>query len=178
MLGPKDLIWSLIPLVLISIFIAALSARCSFSPGGPKAGPVPQFDLKDALHADAATLSFPVREPAVPRGWQPNSGSHGKTDDGSAVTTVGFITNSGRYLALMQSNAAEESLVRYVNSDLEATGPQDVDGRTWVVYSEAGREPAWVTDFGEVRVLISGAGNQSEYTRLADAVDAATPLPR
>lgn len=178
MLGPKDLIWSLIPLVLISILIAAVSARCSFSPGGPKMGPVPQFDLKDALHADAATLSFPVRQPTVPSGWQPNSGSHGKTDDGSEVSTVGFITDGGRYLALMQSNATEESLVRYVNPDLDASGPQGVDGRTWVVYSEPGKESAWVTDFGGVRVLISGAGDQHEYTRLADAVDAATPLPR
>jgi hypothetical protein len=178
MLGPKDLVWSLIPLVVISIFIAALSARCSFSPGGPKIGPVPQFDLKDALHADAASVSFPVRQPAPPPGWQPNSGSHGKTDDGSVVSTVGFITDGGRYLALMQSNAAEDSLVRYLNPNLAASGPQDVDGRAWVVYSETGKEPAWVADFGEVRVLISGAGDRSEYTRLAEAVDAATPLPR
>ena len=96
--------------------------------------------------------------------------------DGENISVPRY--DGGRYLALMQSNAGEDSLVRYVDGDLTASGPRQVDGRTWVVYAEQSKEPAWVTDFGDVRVLISGAGDEREYTALAHAVDASQPLPR
>jgi hypothetical protein len=180
MLGPRDLIWSLIPLVLISIVIAAIGAQCSVSPGGPTIGPAPHFDATAALHSDAVTMDFPIRQPTVPAGWQSNSGSHDDIagPDGGRVTTVGYLTDGGRYLAYLQSNASEQALARFVDADLTATGAKQLAGHTWVVYTDPGKESSWVTDLGSVRVLIHGAGNPDEYTRLAEAVTAASPIPR
>ena len=66
--------------------------------------------------------------------------------------------------------------------DFQARGEQLTHafpaGSTWVVYTDPGKESSWVTDLGSVRVLIHGAGNPDEYTRLAEAVTAASPIPR
>lgn len=180
MLGPRDLVWSLIPLVLICVVFAGLASQCRVSPGGPTAGPVPSFDAKDALAADAARMSFPIRNPQLPPGWKPNSGSRSSVggQGGGQVSTVGYVTTDGRYLAFTQSNAEEEALVRSVDSEATATGTEKAAGRTWVVYGEPGRESIWVADLGGVRVLLRGAGSHKEYTQLAEAVVAAKPLPR
>lgn len=185
LLGPKDLIWSLIPLIAICLVIAGISARCSFHPGGPSAGPVPSFDARNGLRADAHSLPFAVRDPQIPAGWQPNSGSHatipGVGDNnagGGKSTTVGYITDGGRYLKLLQTNATEDALARFNDTDLNPTGTEQVAGHSWVVYSAPTKESAWITDLDGVRVLISGAGSQAEYTALATAVAAAAPLPK
>ncbi|MFG1785649.1 DUF4245 domain-containing protein [Rhodococcus oryzae] len=175
----KDMMWSIIPLVLLCLIVAGVASRCSFSPGGPTSGPVPQFDVDASLKYDAGVLGFPVRDPAVPEDWQPNSGSRGVVggNSGGDVTTVGYITPKGRYLQLSQSAAAEEALVPWVAGDLRSpTGVAPVAGDRWVEYAEEGSEPIWVTDLGDVRVLIKGSGTTEEFTELATAVDAAQPL--
>ncbi|MFF0817437.1 DUF4245 domain-containing protein [Rhodococcus sp. NPDC003318] len=175
----RDIIWSLIPLVLFMVVIAGIARSCSFSPGGPTAGPVPQFDTNSALEFDAAELDFPIRNPTVPDTWQPNSGSRGTATGagGGDVSTVGYITDAGRYVQLSQSSATEEALVPWVAGDPRAsTGAEQFAGNSWVQYPEEGSEPIWVTDLGDVRVLITGSGSTEEFGQLAEAVGQARPL--
>ncbi|WP_019929358.1 DUF4245 domain-containing protein [Nocardia sp. BMG111209] len=175
----RDLVWSLIPLVLICVVFAAVASQCSFSTHGPTAGNVPSFDVNDALKSDAHTLSFPVRNPALPAGWKSNSGSRDTVAGagGGEVSTVGFITPQGTYMQLTQSNATSDVLAGHVEGARRPSGTQQLGDRTWAVYHQQGSEPAWVTDFGTVRVLIKGAGDSAAFTTLANAVDAAQPLP-
>ena len=175
----RDIIWSLIPLVLFIVIIAGIARSCSFSPDGPTAGPVPQFDIEAALAFDAAELDFPIRNPVVPDNWQPNSGSRGTApgDDGGDVSTVGYITDAGRYLQLSQSSATEETLVPWVAGGPRAsTGADLYEGNSWVQYDEEGSEPIWVTDLGDVRVLVTGSGSTEEFTTLATAIGQAEPI--
>ncbi|EME20409.1 DUF4245 domain-containing protein [Rhodococcus triatomae] len=175
----RDIIWSLIPLVLFIVIIAGIARSCSFSPGGPTSGPVPQFDINAALTFDAAELDFPIRNPAVPDTWQPNSGSRGTAtgDGGGDVSTVGYITGTGTYLQLSQSSATEEALVPWVAGERRApTGADFHDGNSWVLYDEQGSEPIWVTDLGDVRVLVTGSGSVDEFATLATAVGQAEPI--
>ncbi|GAA4487977.1 DUF4245 domain-containing protein [Rhodococcus olei] len=175
----RDIIWSLIPLVLFAIVIAGIARSCSFSPGGPTAGPVPQFDVAAALNFDAAEMGFPIRNPVVPEGWQPNSGSRGTVagDGGGDVSTVGYITDAGRYLQLSQSNATEDALVRWVAGEPRAsTGVEQFGPASWVQYTQEGSEPIWVADLGTVRVLLTGSGSTEEFGTLATAVGEAQPL--
>ncbi len=175
----RDIIWSLIPLVLFAVVIAGIAQSCSFSPGGPTAGPVPKFDAATALTYDAAELGFPIRNPAAPDTWQPNSGSRGTVtgDGGGDVSTVGYISDVGRYLQLSQSNATEEELVRWVaGAPRASTGVEPFGGNPWVQYVEEGSEPIWVADLGAVRVLITGSGSTDEFATLATAVGQAEPL--
>ncbi len=183
--------WSLAPLVAACLVLAAIVGTCSFAPGGPAQGPVPNYDAPAALQADADALRIPIRLPVLPEGWRANSGSRAGIDAGrtepsgqparAVSSTVGYLTPSGMYLALTQSNAAEEKLVGSIDPGMVPTGTQDVDGVRWVVYEgEGDAEPIWTTQLkgrtGPAQIAIKGAGGTDEYRTLAAAVQKQSPL--
>lgn len=171
--------WSLIPLVVICLFVAAIASQCEFKPGGPTAGPAPTFDIDAGLNYDAQELGFSIRHPEVPEDWQPNSGSRSiiTGNEGGDSTTVGFITPDGRYARFTQSDAGEDELVRFVAGEARtATDVREIEGRDWVVYGGEDVEPLWVSDFGDVRILIGGSASEEERTALATATGQAEPL--
>ncbi|MGB2951223.1 MAG: DUF4245 domain-containing protein [Rhodococcus sp. (in: high G+C Gram-positive bacteria)] len=176
----RDMVWSLIPLVIACLLIAGIASQCTLSPGGPTQGPIPNFDVDAALQFDASQLDFPIRNPQVPADWTPNSGSSRTIsgDQGGDVSNVGYISDSGRYNRLTQSDASETVLVRYVVEGEERypSGTETVDGTEWVVYERQGDEPVWVTDLDDVRLLITGSGTAEEFTTLAAATTSAEPL--
>lgn len=186
----RDMFWSIAPLVLACLVLAGLAGTCSFSPGRTPTGPVPSYDAVTALNADAQTLGFPVRLPDLPEGWQPNSGGRGSITDGRsdssgqrlrAVTSrVGYISPTGMYLSLTQSNADEVPLVEDVGPGLHPTGTEDVDGITWVVYEGEG-QPVWTTRLisraGPAQLAITGAGPVDQFRVLAAATQSQAPLP-
>lgn len=175
----KDMVWSLVPLVLFCIIIAGIASQCTFSPGGPTQGPIPSVDVDAALNYDAKELGFPIRNPGVPDGWTPNSGSRKiiSGDGGGDSSTVGFITTSGRYIQLTQSNAEEFPLVSHVAGGQRfATGVETVGADTWNVFGGEGVESIWVTDVGDVRLLLTGAATPEEFRILAEKVGAAQPI--
>lgn len=176
----RDMVWSLIPLVIACLLIAGVASQCTLSPGGPQQGPIPNFDVDAALQYDASELNFPVRNPQLPEDWTPNSGSRQTItgDQGGDVSNVGYISDAGRYNKLTQSDAEEQVLVPFVveGEQRYAAGTESVDGTEWVVYEREGDEPVWVTDLGDVRLLITGSGTVEEFTTLAAATTSAEPL--
>jgi hypothetical protein len=189
----RDMFWSIAPLVLACIVLAGIVGMCSFAPGGTGRGPIPSYDAVSALRADAQTLGFPVRLPRLPDGWQPNSGSRGGIPDGrtdpstgqrlrAVTSTVGYISPTGMYLSLTQSNADEAKLVGSIHPTMYPTGPVDVDGIRWIVYQGDNRvEPVWTTRLnspaGPAQVAITGAGDVDQFRTLAAATQSQPPLP-
>lgn len=189
--------WSIAPLVLACIVLAGVLGMCSFAPNGPGKGPAPSYDVPAALQADANDLKIPIRVPRLPDGWQSNSGSRkgidaGRTDPSSGQqiravsSTVGYLTPSGMYLGLTQSNADEDKLVASIDADLYPTGTQDVDGVKWVVYEGGERdgrqaEAVWTTRLtgptGPAQIALTGAAGTGEYRMLAQATQTQSPLP-
>lgn len=187
----RDMFWSIAPLVAACILLAGLAGTCSFSPGGTTSGPVPAYDVSAALHADAQALGFPVRLPQLPEGWRPNSGARGSITDGrtdpktgqklrAVSSTVGYITPTGLYVSLTQSNADEDKLVPAIHPGLHPTGTVDVDGTDWIVY-RGESEPVWTTRLtgkaGVVQLAITGAGSEPQFRTLAAATEKQPPLP-
>ncbi|MGW0159164.1 DUF4245 domain-containing protein [Mycobacterium sp. NPDC003323] len=185
----RDMFWSMAPLVVACIVLAGLLGMCSFQPSGPGQGEVPTFDVPAALNSDAQTLKLPVRMPALPQGWQANSGGRGgieggRTDPatGQAVravsSRVGYLAPSGMYVSLTQSNADEARLIGSIDVEAVPTGAQDIDGVTWVVYESGEGEPIWTTRLsGPVQLAITGAGTPEDFRTLAKAVQTQEPLP-
>jgi hypothetical protein len=184
--------WSMAPLVLACIVLAGVLGMCSFAPNGPGEGPPPFYDAPAALKADAEALKIPIRLPRLPEGWHANSGSRGSIDGGRtdsdgrparAVTSgVGYLTPSGMYLSLAQSNADEEKLVASLDTSLAPTGTQDVDGVKWIVYEGGeGVRPVWTTRLtgpsGPAQIALNGAAGTDEYRKLAAATQSSPPLP-
>ena len=193
----RDMFWSMAPLVVACIVLAGLLGMCSFQATGPGQGPAPDYDAPAALQADADALKIPIRLPWLPAGWQSNSGSRAGVDGGrtdpatgqaqrAVSSTVGYLTPSGMYLSLTQSNADEDKLVGSLNPDVVPTGVEDVDGVRWVVY-EGGEEdgspaePVWTTRLtgpsGPAQIALTGAANADEFRTLATATQTASPLP-
>jgi Protein of unknown function (DUF4245) len=189
----RDMFWSIAPLVVACIVLAGLVGMCSFSPGGINRGPVPSYDASSALKADALTLGFPVRLPRLPQGWQSNSGGRGGIPDGrtdpsthqrlhAVTSTVGYISPTGEYLSLTQSNADEVKLVDSIHPSMYPSGTVDVDGIRWITYEgDGGVEPVWTTRLnspaGPAQVAITGAGSTDEFRTLAADTQSQPPLP-
>ncbi|AWV48357.1 hypothetical protein JK2ML_1945 [Mycobacterium leprae Kyoto-2] len=197
----RDMFWSLVPLVVGCILLAGMAGTCTFAPGGTTKSTVSSYDAAAALRADARALGFPVRLPELPTGWRSNSGSRGSIEDGrmdlstgkrlpAVTSTVGYITPTGMYLSLTQSNADEDRLVASIHPSSHPTGTVDVAGTKWVVYqgsdqkkdhSGAAAEPVWTSRFaspvGAAQIAITGAGCSSQFRMLASATQSQQPLP-
>ena len=188
----RDMFWSIAPLVVACIILAGMVGMCAFSPGGVNRGPVPSYDAVSALRADAQTLGFLVRLPRLPEGWQPNSGGRGGIPDGrtdpstgqrlhAVTSTVGYISPTGMYLSLTQSNADEDKLVGSIHPSMFPSGTVDVDGTRWIVYQGAGVEAIWTTRLkspaGPAQVAITGAGGVDQFRTLAAATQSQPPVP-
>ena len=101
----------------------------------------PTYDAVGALKSDAETLGFPVRMPKLPDGLaaqlrQPRRSRSGRIDPKTGqpvralVSTVGYLTPTGMYVSLTQSNADEDKLVRLIHSEVYPTGPRTWRGRS------------------------------------------------
>ncbi|HEU4362781.1 MAG TPA: DUF4245 domain-containing protein, partial [Mycobacterium sp.] len=187
----RDMFWSIAPLVAACIVLAGLAGMCSFRPGGTGSGPAPLYDAAAALTADAQTLGFPVRLPQLPQSWHSNSGGRGSIDDGridpvtgqrtrAVTSTVGYLSPTGMYLSLTQSNADETKLVASIHASMHPTGTVDVDGTGWVVY-QGDTEPVWTTQLtgpgGAAQLAITGAGGEEQFRTLAAGTQSQAPLP-
>lgn len=189
--------WSLVPLVIGCILLAGMVGMCSFQVGRTKQGKVPAYDAAAALRADAQTLGFPIRLPQLPGGWQSNSGGRGGIENGrtdpdtgqrrhAATSIVGYLSPTGMYLSLTQSNADEDKLVGSIHRSMYPTGTVDVAGTEWVVYQGSDQsgesvEPVWTTRLasagGETQIAITGAGSTEQFRTLASATQSQPPLP-
>ncbi|GAC58885.1 hypothetical protein GOHSU_57_00020 [Gordonia hirsuta DSM 44140 = NBRC 16056] len=176
----RDMVWSLIPLLLICVVIAGIAGSCSWGFGNEAAKQaIPSFDSRNAFRADARTLPFPIREPALPGDWQSNSGFTSVVG-GSQTSNVGWITPSGTYVQLTQTTAPEAELVPEIGgAGVAGTGTVDAGGQTWVTYAneDEGRQ-VWITDLGDVRIGLLGRGQNPPLDVLATATLKAQPLPK
>lgn len=177
-LGLRQLLGAILVLLPVILLFGLLS-RCSFSPGGPEidsaAGPT--VDAPGRLREAAPQVPFELRVPAVPPGWRSNSVDQVALN-GERAVRVGYVTGSGRFVRLAQSNAPEAALLMdSMGAVPPGQGTVDVGGRQWVVYGAAGDEPVWVADLGDVRLLVTGSGDDSEFRALAAAALAGERLP-
>ncbi|MGV9710595.1 DUF4245 domain-containing protein [Gordonia sp. NPDC003424] len=174
----KDMIWSLVPLLIICAFVAIASGNCSVGLTGQASDDkTPAFEVNAALAADARDLPFPIRRPATPDGWKPNSGST-QPVGGTRVSNVGWITDVGAYIQLSQTNATEEDLVVNLGEgEALGAGTRQVGGHEWVVYTTPDGKKFWITDLGDVRIAVLSRGPDDDMEKLATAVLAQQPLP-
>lgn len=173
----KDMVWSLIPLLVICAIIAVVSGNCSVGlTGGASDDRTPAYDVRGGLTADAQSMAFPIRLPATPQGWKPNSGSRAGID-GKVVSNTGYITADGVYLQLSQTDATEDGLVGYLDQDQAlGDGVTDVAGKRWVRYTTGDKRAIWVADFGDSRIGLYGKAGDHDFRTLAAAAAAAPVL--
>ncbi|ODT97996.1 MAG: hypothetical protein ABS81_28915 [Pseudonocardia sp. SCN 72-86] len=162
----------------VIIVIAALFTRsCSFSPGGPTVDPesIPVIDAVARLQDAAPVTPFALHVPTVPAGWKANSVDSGPIEGGGRAVRVGYITDGGSYVRLVQSDASEENLVAAeAGGPQTATGTVEAAGLTWVTYAVGPRKEAmWVALLPSAdppsRMLLTGSATEAEFRTLVQA---------
>ncbi|MGV9824377.1 MULTISPECIES: DUF4245 domain-containing protein [unclassified Gordonia (in: high G+C Gram-positive bacteria)] len=180
MIGGKDMIWTLIPLLAVCALVAIASQNCSVGLTGTASDDrTPAYDVHNGLAADARVMAFPIRRPPTPQGWKPNSGSTGEIA-GKQSSNVGWITAPGAYLQLTQTDASEDALVGELGGDdvSSGTGVRQIGGHKWVTYSTYDGDKFWITDLGDVRIAVMSKGPDSDMETMAASVLAQQPLSR
>ncbi|GAB25520.1 hypothetical protein GOPIP_085_00200 [Gordonia polyisoprenivorans NBRC 16320 = JCM 10675] len=176
----KDMIWSIIPLLAICALVAIASGNCSVGlTGSASDDRRSPFDVQGALLSDSQTLPFPIRKPPDPAGWKPSSGSR-ENVAGHVVSNVGWITNSGSYVQLTQTDASEDELVDHLadgSTVASGTGTREIGGQRWVTYSTHDGNKFWITDLGSVRIAVMSTGSDSGMATMAESVIEQQPLP-
>ncbi|MDS1112389.1 DUF4245 domain-containing protein [Gordonia westfalica] len=182
LINGKDMFWSLVPLLALCALVAIASGNCSVGINqDPSNSKVPAFDVVTALDTDARQMPFPIRRPATPEGWKPNSGSSDAIES-HRVSTVGWLSASGSYVQLSQTDAPEDLLVPYLGGsgteygDIAGTGTREAGGRQWVTYETSGGKRFWISDFGNVRIGVLSRGPDSDIETIAASVATQQPL--
>lgn len=178
--GGKDMTMSLALITLIVVLAVWPTGMCTFSKGTPENGPVHEVDAHSFLSLEARGMNFPVREPALPEDWTPNSARRSAIA-GTPAPTMGVVTPDGGYLQLIQTDVELEDAVKSVDGQLrkEDSRQQIAGGHEAIRYTSEDRDvrDLWAIDMGEVRLLISGAATQEEFRTFMDAAVSAPPLP-
>jgi hypothetical protein len=179
----RDMIGAVLILVAIIGVLLAFYGGCSFSPGRPTVDPssVPSADASGELARTARSVAFPVRDPAVPRGWRSNSTSTEPVGAGEIVVRVGWLTASGAFVQLSQSGGAVADVLVKETGQSKApppTGTVEVDGVTWTSYPSRRDESAWVTELDGTVLLITGSAAEAEFRQLATATQKAEPITK
>ncbi|GLW92755.1 DUF4245 family protein [Actinokineospora globicatena] len=167
--GPRDILLSLLALLLIVGTPLLLTRACTFSPGAPQADPAsaPRVDVTAGL--SRAQAPFRVRVPSVPAAWQGNSYSSGRVDPNGRVVRAGWLTPE-HFIQLSQSDAELTDLVAAEVGTLGlAKEAVTVDGTQWTVFPGRRDELAWVADVSGVRLLITGNATDADFRLLAAA---------
>ena len=172
----RSLVLTTVVLVVAVLAVTGLTRACSFSPTAPylDRSTVRRIDPAAALRDAAAGAAFPLRVPATPPGWIPQSSDVAPVGAGRAVR-VGWVTPADHFARLVQSDAGEAALAASQEGDPAARGTVDAGGRAWVVHTGPRGEAMWVTDLGPVRLLVTGDAPPDELTVLATAALAGTP---
>ncbi|SFD60064.1 Protein of unknown function [Actinopolyspora alba] len=171
------MLFAMLPLILVVLGIAGLTGRCSFSPLGPSLDPstAPTINASEELDSAARRVDFQVLRPGLPEGWRANSVDVRQVAPDSTAVQVGWLTGRTHYVRLSQSPASEAELVSFETEQRpRALGTVDVAGRKWVIYRSIRSERAWVSERDDVRLLITGNGDEREFRTMARAVSRAS----
>ncbi|WP_295623946.1 DUF4245 domain-containing protein [uncultured Corynebacterium sp.] len=174
----RDMTMTLLVLGIAMIVTVGFTGLCSFNPGAPDNGPVREVDSETFLRMETQRVPYPVREPATPEGWQPNSVRAGVAAE-HQTTILGFVTANGDYIHALQTSAPAEDLPADGKARIDAD-PVVVDGVEWTVAegADGNTRRTWVADLGESRVLLEGSANDDEYRTLAQAMQDAPVLEK
>lgn len=173
--GPAALLRAFVVLGVGVLLLAGLVRACSFAPGQPEVDreSVPRIDPAAELRRDAPSLTFPLRVPALPPDWIPQSSDVVVVGGSARAARVGWVTPDDEFARLVQSDADEAALVVSEAGDPAATGTVAAGGRTWVTHAGRRGEALWVTDVDGVRLLVTGSAAPERLTQLAEATLAA-----
>ena len=153
----------------IVLFLVLVVVR----PDGAKPAAV---DFRSHAAALSSTAGTPLAAPNV--NWTANGDRLTTGTDGVKAWSIGFVTPSTQYIAIVQGIGANRTWVSNQIQNLPSTGVTTIAGRIWNVYdqrkaSDTGNFAyALSTTLGRDSIVLHGTASNAEFRTLAAAVDA------
>lgn len=135
----------------------------------------PEVDVaREAAYAAEAAAFDPVA-PDLGADWSPNYARwQGASPDGVSTWEAGWVTPQGRFLGLVQTDAANPTWTLSRIDGLPQTGTVEAGGITWAVHTGSGEddEPmtAWTGELDDSTVILQGTAPSEEFDHAAEAV--------
>lgn len=172
----KDMFLSLGVLLVAMFLMVGFTGLCSVNPGTPEAeGPVTRVDAESALRMEARALDFPIRYPQMPQDWVPNS--QRRTQVGRQISVVtGWVIGGDKFISLTQTPAPLKDAQHPDDAVREQVRTETIDGHKWMVFEGEGARPLWITDLGDVRLLLEPLASDDVVRQVARAATQAQPL--
>lgn len=157
---PRDLVFSLavllVPIALVLLFFQFI--------GGDRE--VTVVDPRPAI-AEAKAAGLPAVAPrGLPDGWKPTSAVT-RVKGGAVTLRIGYVSPSGGFAQLIESNADAASLLRGELGGNRPDGTVKLAGRDWQRYPGRDSERALVLTEPERTVIVVGQAPESELRTLA-----------
>ncbi|MFJ1706560.1 DUF4245 domain-containing protein [Kitasatospora sp. NPDC088346] len=131
---------------------------------------VHQVDYRSALSSAKRAAPYPVLGPeGLGDTWRATSVEYRKDKSGHNVWHLGFVTPSGEYAAVEQSNAAKADVLAAVVPGGAADGSAPVAGRDWERY-QGDRYRGLARQDGAATTVVTGSASYEELAQLAQAL--------
>ena len=169
---------SLIVTGVVMVGAVGFTGMCTYNPGAPEQGQVPEIDASTFISMEARGMDFAVREPVTPEGWVTNSARRSVVDD-TPAPVIGYVTTDSGFLQLTQTGETVQDAVEgYDGRWRDFSESYDLHGRTVEIYTSREKEvrDLRVLDLGDARILVSGAATDEEFNELLSAAIDADPL--
>ena len=168
--------------VIIVLMLGAVgfTGMCSFNPGPPKPGPVQEVDAGSFLALEARGVDWDMRMPQTPEGWVTNSARR-TTVLGQPADVVGWVTENHAYIQLLQTGQPLDKTIDDIDEVVRHHAKSVTIGSdTWNVYlpEDKKEDTVWAIHKAGTTLVLQGTGTEAEFTLLATATSAATPLPK
>ncbi|MFG2906268.1 DUF4245 domain-containing protein [Kitasatospora sp. NPDC048286] len=144
-----------------------------FLPHDANGDPVHVVEYKVAAASAKRAAPYPLLAPeGLPEKWRATSVAYRPADQNNGKGNawhLGFVTPSGQYAAVEQSDVSRDSLVSDYVKGAKADGASEVAGRTWDrLQGEKDRALAAQTGVGTT--LLTGTASYEELAELAQAL--------
>lgn len=166
--------------VVVLVFVG-IYGGFSFSPGRPTDdAPAPTADAVREFREAPRVLPFtPLVPEGLPADWHANSAATTNPDTADTAIPLsvrgGWLTPSGRFVALVASNAPAPALLNAeFGQAVPDSGTVHAGGADWTVTTGVRNEAAWIrtvsSGSAEVVYLITGSADEDAFRTLAASI--------
>ncbi|MEV4615711.1 DUF4245 domain-containing protein [Kitasatospora sp. NPDC049258] len=127
-------------------------------------------DYHTALASAKRAAPYPVLGPqGLPERWRATSVDYRKDKNGHNVWHLGFVTPTGEYAAVEQSNATKADVLAAAVPGGAADGSAPVAGQDWERY-QGERYRGLTRQDGAATTVVAGSASYEELAQLAQAL--------
>ncbi|WP_052391053.1 DUF4245 domain-containing protein [Streptomyces sp. NRRL B-24484] len=127
-------------------------------------------DYRSALASAKRAAPYPVLGPQGLSGqWRATSVEYRKDGKGNALWHLGFVTPSGQYAAVEQSNGTRDDVIGTVVPGGRPDGSTPVAGQDWQRF-QGTKYRGLTTPVGTATTVVTGSASYDELAQLAAAL--------